>query len=582
MKMTTEEAATRSTGANEGALDEDEGASTGRARGHKGASRQHLSPANAAHSALFRRGSGSSRRSVRTAASTHSHQRTDHGSAQYSSSFRVATDPRFYGSGGYFGKWGDPAAQSADQALESLTEEEKLRSENDMLRKLLLIAEEPPLPAPLPVQKPPSEYKSGEGADKGEELLPLGVIAGGLPGSEKLSLGIPRGKMQSNKEKSPTKSPTGPSSPPIPGSVSVSSSISPVSTLLRTPPSGSKSPEATSPTTGAGTPAGAPAGSLPVLTLQTLKRSSPALKGNPIMEDIPDGYGNEGQQPYTPPPNASFTDLGAPGGDAADTVDSGLPPFNVAMHGESPSSPVSRGELGIAGGPGNTNLGSGSVLLSGSEGVKVNIGSGFKRFDDENLGQEDGVDGVRRLGSFEMTRDHETSSRLGVQGLGPLEQARLAGEEGNDADAAPPLGGLLFNETPNVQVPASQFQTISLDDDDVEATKEGPPPAITGEPGQVDELDPPATAGSHELLAEGIGAATEAEAVSESSAADAAQDAALNQSLLAAEDAPTATGELGLSLGPEVGADGIEDSVPNVAARKGKRNIEDISDETGL
>ncbi|SNX86628.1 uncharacterized protein MEPE_05337 [Melanopsichium pennsylvanicum] len=45
--------------------------------------------------------------------------------------------PKWYGSGGYTGKATDPVAMRADDALEQLTEEERLRMENETLRELL-------------------------------------------------------------------------------------------------------------------------------------------------------------------------------------------------------------------------------------------------------------------------------------------------------------------------------------------------------------------------------------------------------------------------------------------------------------
>ncbi|KAJ9475522.1 hypothetical protein PHBOTO_005581 [Pseudozyma hubeiensis] len=50
-------------------------------------------------------------------------------------------DPKWYGSGGYTGKTTDPIALRAEEALESLTEEERLRMENDTLRELLGLKE---------------------------------------------------------------------------------------------------------------------------------------------------------------------------------------------------------------------------------------------------------------------------------------------------------------------------------------------------------------------------------------------------------------------------------------------------------
>ena len=50
-------------------------------------------------------------------------------------------DPKWQGSGGYTGKLTDPIALRADEALEKLTEEERLRMENDTLRELLGLKE---------------------------------------------------------------------------------------------------------------------------------------------------------------------------------------------------------------------------------------------------------------------------------------------------------------------------------------------------------------------------------------------------------------------------------------------------------
>ncbi|SPC63363.1 uncharacterized protein UHOD_07957 [Ustilago sp. UG-2017b] len=50
-------------------------------------------------------------------------------------------DPKWYGSGGYTGKTTDPVALCADEALEQLAEEERLRMENDTLRELLGLKE---------------------------------------------------------------------------------------------------------------------------------------------------------------------------------------------------------------------------------------------------------------------------------------------------------------------------------------------------------------------------------------------------------------------------------------------------------
>lgn len=50
-------------------------------------------------------------------------------------------EQKWYGSGGYTGKTTDPVALRADEALEQLTEEERLRMENDTLRELLGLKE---------------------------------------------------------------------------------------------------------------------------------------------------------------------------------------------------------------------------------------------------------------------------------------------------------------------------------------------------------------------------------------------------------------------------------------------------------
>ncbi len=64
----------------------------------------------------------------------------DAGDAQpRKSKFGWIQDPKWYGSGGYTGK--DPAALRADDALEHLTEEERLRMENETFRELLGLKE---------------------------------------------------------------------------------------------------------------------------------------------------------------------------------------------------------------------------------------------------------------------------------------------------------------------------------------------------------------------------------------------------------------------------------------------------------
>ncbi len=52
-----------------------------------------------------------------------------------------AQDPKWYGSGGYTGSTTDPIALRAEEALDRLTEEERLRMENDTLRELLGLKE---------------------------------------------------------------------------------------------------------------------------------------------------------------------------------------------------------------------------------------------------------------------------------------------------------------------------------------------------------------------------------------------------------------------------------------------------------
>jgi hypothetical protein len=100
----------------------------------------------------------------------------------------TVVDPRWYGSGGYTGIQGDATAERARQALESQTEEERLRAENDMLRELLRIsadltpdvAQHFNVPAPIPVNA-------------------AAGWAGGLASTSapKLDLGKPRGSRKS-------------------------------------------------------------------------------------------------------------------------------------------------------------------------------------------------------------------------------------------------------------------------------------------------------------------------------------------------------------------------------------------------
>ncbi|TKY88202.1 hypothetical protein EX895_002912 [Sporisorium graminicola] len=66
---------------------------------------------------------------------------TDGASSQRKPKRGWVQDPRWYGSGGYTGKTTDPVALRADAALEQLTEEERLRMENDTLRELLGLKE---------------------------------------------------------------------------------------------------------------------------------------------------------------------------------------------------------------------------------------------------------------------------------------------------------------------------------------------------------------------------------------------------------------------------------------------------------
>ncbi|CBQ69960.1 conserved hypothetical protein [Sporisorium reilianum SRZ2] len=65
----------------------------------------------------------------------------DHASSQRKPKRGWVQDPKWYGSGGYTGKTTDPVALRADEALEQLTEEERLRMENDTLRQLLGLKE---------------------------------------------------------------------------------------------------------------------------------------------------------------------------------------------------------------------------------------------------------------------------------------------------------------------------------------------------------------------------------------------------------------------------------------------------------
>ncbi|PWN20566.1 hypothetical protein BCV69DRAFT_299048 [Microstroma glucosiphilum] len=95
------------------------------------------------------------------------------------------SDPRWYGSGGYTGKLGDPDAQRSDAALERATELQRLRVENEELRRVLDLAE-------------------GKGLDVGF-------------GKEKLSLGAPRrGRKASVSQAISTAIETTQQQPPLP------------------------------------------------------------------------------------------------------------------------------------------------------------------------------------------------------------------------------------------------------------------------------------------------------------------------------------------------------------------------------
>ena len=58
----------------------------------------------------------------------------------YGSSFNA--NPKWYGTGGYTGKNGDPESKKSEEAMERFTELERVESENEFLRKLLEIKEE--------------------------------------------------------------------------------------------------------------------------------------------------------------------------------------------------------------------------------------------------------------------------------------------------------------------------------------------------------------------------------------------------------------------------------------------------------
>lgn len=75
-----------------------------------------------------------SKRNKKTASNNHQRYKA------YGSSNNA--DPRWYGTGGYTGKNGDPESEKADRALERLTELERVENENEMLRKILEIKEE--------------------------------------------------------------------------------------------------------------------------------------------------------------------------------------------------------------------------------------------------------------------------------------------------------------------------------------------------------------------------------------------------------------------------------------------------------
>lgn len=94
-------------------------------------------------------------------------------------------DPRWYGTGGYTGLQGDPEAERAEKALQSKTEEERLRQENETLRELLRISGEitPEIAREFGIEIP---------APSGPVNWPkLGANAG------KLSLGKARGSRKS-------------------------------------------------------------------------------------------------------------------------------------------------------------------------------------------------------------------------------------------------------------------------------------------------------------------------------------------------------------------------------------------------
>lgn len=96
----------------------------------------------------------------------------------------AGSNPKWYGTGGYTGFQGDPDAEVANHALENRIEEERLREENEMLRNLLRISTDltPQVAERLGIDMPPP---------------PTASSSSGWPGSEKLSLGIPRGSRKS-------------------------------------------------------------------------------------------------------------------------------------------------------------------------------------------------------------------------------------------------------------------------------------------------------------------------------------------------------------------------------------------------
>lgn len=95
-------------------------------------------------------------------------------------------DPRWYGTGGYTGLQGDPEAEKADRALEAMTEEERLRKENETLRELLRVSADitPEVAREFGIEIPAPPSAAGWTKE-------------GIPGAHKLSLGKPRGSRKS-------------------------------------------------------------------------------------------------------------------------------------------------------------------------------------------------------------------------------------------------------------------------------------------------------------------------------------------------------------------------------------------------